>query len=406
MLANKRINPAIAFTCLLAACAGPALGASSVMPGSATQESTEGLNLVEALYPAVMADTQDPFDTSSVGTSYLLAQAGDTPSGAEGQEGQEGQEVNAACAAFAVDPDADVGEIMRAGCQPSLSQMSALMDNPLGNVAMLFTQLDFYQKRDPDTDRADGSFNYMGIIQFPKKLGSNWNLINRIIWNVPSLPLDQSKIDDGYSAISPPGEIVPPIPDGTLPIDLFGGRTTGFGDMIYDALFSPQQPKKLAGGGLFAWGAGFDLMFPTASEDILGTGKWSAGPSLLGIYMGPKWKLGALLTHFKSFGGSGNRADVNMSNVQYIAYYSVTDTFSIGAAPNIICNWEQSSGNECSVPLGIGFVSTVNIGKVPVRFGAEFHYTVVKPDHVLYTEWDFRFYFIPAAPSALFEWMN
>lgn len=402
MLTKKRINPVIAFACLLAVCAGPAIGASGVMPGSVTGEATENLNLVEVLYPEVMPATQDPFETQPVGKSYLLAQAGDAPSGAESQEGEE---VNPACAAFAADPNSDVGDILRAGCKPSLAQMAKLMDNPLGNVAMLFTQVDFYHKRDPDSDRADMSFNYMGIFQFPKKLGKNWNLINRFIWNVPSLPLDQDKIDDGFSGISPPGEILPPTEGGPLPIDLFRGRTTGFGDIIYDGLFSPQVPKKV-GDGIFAWGVGFDLMIPTASADILGTGKWAAGPSLLGVYMGPKWKVGALLTHFKDFAGSSNRADVNLSNLQYFLFYSLSPTFSIGAAPNIICNWEQSSSNECSVPIGIGMSSTVNIGKVPVRFGAELHYTVIKPDHVLYTEWDFRFYVIPAAPSALFKWMN
>ena len=96
----------------------------------------------------------------------------------------------------------------------------------------------------------------------------------------------------------------------------------------------------------------------------------------------------------------------NMTNLQYLWYYSLSDTFSIGAAPNIIINWEQDSGNKITVPLGIGFNSTVNIGKVPVRFGAELHYSVIKPDDVLGTKWDFRFYIIPAVPSALFGWMQ
>ena len=57
------------------------------------------------------------------------------------------------CAAFAADPDADVGDIIRAGCQPTLAQMSALMDNPLGNVAMLFTQFDLSILENPAFER-------------------------------------------------------------------------------------------------------------------------------------------------------------------------------------------------------------------------------------------------------------
>jgi hypothetical protein len=34
------------------------------------------------------------------------------------------------------------------------------------------------------------------------------------------------------------------------------------------------------------------------------------------------------------------------------------------------------------------------------------HYSVIQPDDVAGAEWNFRFYVIPAAPSALFEWMQ
>ncbi len=328
------------------------------------------------------------------------------------QEADEapGEPPSPECQAFAADPNADVGDVLRAGCRPTVEQMSALMDNPLGNVAMLFTQVDWMVKNEPNSGREDMQINYMGIAQFPKKLNDNWNLINRVVWNVVSVPLDLDN-DSGFGSSPGDGGILPP-PDGfppsanpPLPIDLFRGRTTGFGDMTYVGLFSPSATKKL-GEGNFTWGAGFDIGMPTASEDILGTGKWTAGPTALAVYMGPKWKVGGLLTHFKDFSGDSDRADVNLTNLQYFLFYSLNDTTSIGMAPNIICNWEQSSGNECSVPIGLGFVTTAKIGKVPFRFGAEVHYTVIQPDDVLATKWNFRFYFIPAAPSALFGWMN
>ncbi len=316
------------------------------------------------------------------------------------------------CQAFAANPDADIGEIIRAGCKPSVGQMSALMDNPLGNVAMLFTQVDWYVKKEPISGREDTQVNYMGIFQFPKKLGSNWNLINRVIWNVGSLPLDLDATS-GFGSV-PPGEITPPpedLPPGVtppLPIDLFRGRTTGFGDMMYVGLFSPAETKKVGKyGGNFVWGLGFDVGLPTASDDILGSGKWTAGPSALAVYMGSKWKFGGLVTHFKDFGSrDSGRADVNLTNLQYFLFYSLNETTAVGMAPNIICNWEQANDNKCTVPIGLGFVTTANIGKIPFRFGAEVHYSIIKPDDVLSTKWNFRFYVIPAAPSALFGWMN
>ncbi len=317
---------------------------------------------------------------------------------------------SAQCAEFAKDVDADLGEVLRAGCKPTLAQMSALMDNPLGNVAMLFTQFDLYRMENPVNGKTANKGNYMGIAQFPKAVNEDWNLINRVIWNVPSMPLDQDKIDRAADRArrevgsGPGGGVLPP-EGGLAPIDLFDGRTTGFGDMYYVGLFAPKKGIDM-GNGKFLWGAGFDLGIPTATEDILGTGKWTAGPSALGVYMGPKWKVGALVTQYWDFAGDDDRDDVNLTNLQYFVYYSINDTTSIGASPNIIANWEQNSDNAFTVPIGIGISKTFQFGKVPVRFGVEYHYSIVQPDDAVGTEWDLRFYIIPAAPSALFEWMT
>ena len=191
-----------------------------------------------------------------------------------------------------------------------------------------------------------------------------------------------------------------------LPVELFDGRTTGLGDTYYVGLFAPNDPVKLDNGAKLLWGLGFDLGLPTASEDILGTGRYTGGPSALGVYMGPKFKGGALVQHYSDFAGDGDRADVNMTNIQYLYYWSLSETMSIGAGPNIIANWEQDSDNTWTVPVGIGINKTFQIGKVPVRIGLETFYSVIQPDDVVGSKWSVRFYVIPVVPSALFEWMQ
>ena len=323
-------------------------------------------------------------------------------------EGEPGGGDSSQCAAFENDPDADVGDIVRAGCKPTTAQMSKLMDNPLGNVAMLWNQFDWIRLKNPTNDETAYKGNYMGIAQFPKGLGENWNLINRVIWNVPSMPMDQGKIDraDQLYGSALGGAVLPPGTGGPAPINLFDGRTTGFGDMYYVGLFSPKKPIKIDGGGKVVWGVGFDLSFPTATDDVLGTGKWSAGPSAIGVYLGPKWKIGALGQQYWNYAGDSDRDSVNMTNLQYFYYYSLNPTTSIGAAPNIIANWGQDSGNKFTVPVGLGINKTFQIGKVPVRFGVEVHYSVIQPDDVAGAEWNLRFFVIPSAPSALFKWMQ
>ncbi len=314
------------------------------------------------------------------------------------------------CATFEKNIDADVGDIIRAGCKPTTAQMSKLMNNPLGNVAMLFTQFDLYELENPVNGKIDFKWNYMGIAQFPKAISENWNLINRIVWNVPSMPMNQSKIDNAqnkaedYSSFQ--GATVAPSGSPPAPIDVFSGHTAGFGDMYYVGLFSPKEGIKHKNGATSVWGLGFDLGFPTASEELLGSGKYTAGPSAIYAYLGEKWKLGGLLQQYTSFAGDSDRDDVNMMNLQYLYYYSLNGTTSIGAMPNIIANWEQSSGNVWTVPVGFGINKTFQFGKVPVRIGLEAYYSVIEPNDVVGSNWDYRLYITPAAPSALFKWMQ
>jgi hypothetical protein len=352
--------------------------------------------------PAALSQGQQirPYATElpDLGEIIHLAQNDSEPPANEAGQSEQ-------CLAFAGDINADLGEVLRAGCQPTLAQMSRLMDNPLGNVAMLFTQFDMYIMKNQEFNEDANKYLYTGIAQFPKKLNDDWNLINRVIWTVPSMPVDDDRIDDFELGSGPGGSAMPPAGSPPAPIDILDGRTTGLGDSYYVGLFAPSDGIDVL-NGKFLWGLGFDLGFPTATEDVLGTGKWTAGPSALGVYMGRKWKVGALGMHYWDYAGDDDRSDVNLTNLQYFVYYSLDETTSIGASPNIIANWEQEDDNRFTVPVGLGINKTFQFGKVPVRIGFEVHRSVIKPDDVPGSEWDFRLFIIPAAPSALFSWMQ
>ena len=313
------------------------------------------------------------------------------------------------CIKMRQDVFGDVGTILAAGCKPSTEQMSRLMDNPLGGVAMWINQLDVMSLDNDSVDRdPETQTNYMGIFQFPKGITKKWNIINRIVYNIPSLPLDQGKIDAAGGmapSLPPPGEGPGSPPSGILPIDIFGGRTSGFGDMIYLGLLSPKEGIKHGPGQTSVWGVGLGHSFPSASEDILGSGKWSMGPSAIYAYLGQKWKLGALLQSYFSYAGSKARDDVTSLNIQLFYYYSITPTLSIGAGPNIRANFESDSGDQWTVPLGIGVGYTLNIGKMPVRFMVEYHGSVLRPNTIGTTH-DVRFLVIPAVPAGLIPFLR
>ena len=51
------------------------------------------------------------------------------------------------------------------------------------------------------------------------------------------------------------------------------------------------------------------------------------------------------------------------------------------------------------VPVGIGFNKTTVIGgKLPIRFGLEYHYSAVRPDD-FGQEHNIRFYIVPVVPN-------
>jgi len=113
--------------------------------------------------------------------TLLFSMLGLVSPGVFAAEETAGSPVSEECLKLTADIDADLGDVINAGCKPSLAQMSALMDNPLGNVAMLFTQFDYYKMQDPESSNTAYKGAYTGIFQFPKKLNDDWNLISRVI---------------------------------------------------------------------------------------------------------------------------------------------------------------------------------------------------------------------------------
>ena len=115
-------------------------------------------------------------------------------------------------------------------------------------------------------------------------------------------------------------------------------------------LVSPSP--KLVGNWLL--GVGPTFVFPTASSDDTGQGKWQVGPAASLGYLSKKWILGALLQNWTSFGGSGNRENTYQMNIQAFAVYFLPDDWSIGYSGNILVNWEADSGGDVwNVSIGL-----------------------------------------------------
>jgi len=163
---------------------------------------------------------------------------------------------------------------------------------------------------------------------------------------------------------------------------------TGMGDIQMLVLAGPNR----ADGAV--WGAGATFVLPTASQDVLGSEKYQAGPALMAFNMGKPWVYGVLAQHWESFDGDSDRDDVSRTDIQYVIRYSLPDAWSIGMGPTITYDWEADSDNALTFPVGLGLTKTTRWGKMPVKLRAEVHYSIIKPDDYG-TEWNIRFQITP-----------
>ena len=275
------------------------------------------------------------------------------------------------------------------------AKLAEAMANPLSYLWLMFTQNDtkWYDGDIMDSLGEDSKIMNTTLLMpvLSMQLTEKWKTIFR-----PVIPINS------FDTI---GNV--DISTGTVP-EITGiefDRKTGLGDIVLWTAFSNQYTPP------FVWGFGPTIMMNTATDDQLGTGKWSAGPMALAVSITEKWIIGGVAQHWWSFAGDDEisfdtdfgpvtveRPDVNLTDFQYIIRYRYSDVTNIGAAPNIQYNWET---DELSLPVGIGFDTLIKIGKLPAKIGLEAYYFVVQ-DEKFGPEWQLRFLFVPVLPAP--EW--
>ncbi len=62
--------------------------------------------------------------------------------------------------------------------------------------------------------------------------------------------------------------------------------------------------------------------------------------------------------------------------------------------PNIRINWHAKGSEKFSIPIGLGTIGMMKIGRMPVRWGVEVQYYVRQPDRIG-PKWNFKVFFAP-----------
>jgi hypothetical protein len=242
--------------------------------------------------------------------------------------------------------------------------LTAKTQNPVGAMYSLPFKFTF----DYGADNGEAAFlNIQPVI--PVTIG-DWNLINRVI-----MPL-----------IHTPG-LVTGTPE--IPNPVQGDGATGLGDINYSVFLSPAEPDKII------WGIGPSLMMNTATDDQLGSGKWSAGPTAVVLIQPKPWTIGLLGRQLWSFAGDSDRKNVNQLLLEPFFNYNLDNGWYLISDMILTANWQADSGNRWTIPLGGGVGKMFAIGSQKLNTKLEAYYNAVKPngapDWTL--SWTFQFLF-------------
>jgi len=152
-------------------------------------------------------------------------------------------------------------------------------------------------------------------------------------------------------------------------------RSIGVGDLQVPLLLVPSAEH-------WMFGTGPTFVFPTATSDQLGDGKWEVGPAAVLGYRSSRFLAAVFAQQWWSYGGSMFRKDVSKFNAQYFLSYYLDDGWSIGMSPTIQVNWKDAKSQQLTLPIGLGVGKVLKFGEsITFKVGVEFDYMVIRPDN-------------------------
>jgi hypothetical protein len=244
----------------------------------------------------------------------------------------------------------DTGDLAKAAQNP----VAAMISLPFQNNTLFGVG--------PDADTAI-VLNIQPVIPFTV---GGWNIINRTIAPVIYLP------DLAAGVAEVPSQIQS------------GNDKFGLGDINHTVYFSP------AAAGPVIWGIGPSITLPTATDDLLGSEKWSAGPAAVLLTQPGPWTLGTLVRQLWSFAGDSDRRDVSQLLVQPFVNYNLGGGWYGVSSPVITANWKSADDDDTwTVPVGGGFGRIFSIAGQAMNAQVQSFYNVEAPQYG--PDWSLRF---------------
>jgi hypothetical protein len=247
--------------------------------------------------------------------------------------------------------------------QESETELAKKTQNPVANLISIPFQNRMNFGIGPN-HRTQNILNVQPVV--PISLNSEWNLITRTIMPIIKQP-DVSTTND---------------------------NTWGIGSTSFTALLSPANP------GPVIWGVGPAIQIPTTTDNQLGSRDWGAGPSVVALTMQGPWVFGAIANQVWSIGDNKNSPNTSAFFTNAFINYNLSDGWYLTSSPIITANWQATSGNKWTVPVGGGFGKIQRIGGLPFNLSVAAYENVVRPDPG--ADWELRLQIALLLPKSLF----
>lgn len=243
------------------------------------------------------------------------------------------------------------------GTQHSDEELVKQLANPVSALISVPFQNNFEFNLGPNDDGFRYTMNFQPVV--PISISRDWNMIVRTI--VPVIDQD---------------DVIP------------NTSQSGLSDITQSFFFSPKKGI----GGLIV-GAGPAFLYPSATDDLLGSERWGAGPTLVVAKQSGGWTYGMLANHIWSFAGNEDRQYVSSTFLQPFVSYATKSKTTFGVNAESSYDWHNG---QWTVPINFSVSQLTRIGKLPVQFSIGAKVYAEGPSGA--PDWGIRFTITPLLP--------
>ncbi len=158
------------------------------------------------------------------------------------------------------------------------------------------------------------------------------------------------------------------------------GSHSGLGDVLQSFFLSPKEP---VGGWIL--GGGPALLYPTATDSVLGAGNWGAGPTIVALRQEKGFTYGVLANQIWSYAGWSEK-EVNATFLQPFFSYSTKTYTTFTVNTETTYDW---AGHQWTVPVNFMLNQMLKVGKQPISLQLGYRYYAEGPSGG--PEWGLRF---------------